>query len=538
VGRKNFGGIVLKLIEQLYRTDLFTIVGLIRLIEALMTTGINLMAMLRIAAKLHPQRIAVIDERDRLSYTDLWQQAESLAIRLQLNYDIQPKQKVAIACRNHASAIKSIFALSRLGTHVFLLNPEMSPEQILALAESHQFDFYIYDEQIAHIFANPLFSHKSLLAYHLTEDSIDRISSHPIPTVRLKKVKTGNIIVMTGGTTGQPKSAIRKPSIFNFLPPFFALLTQVHLDRYKSVYIATPIYHGFGVASLFIGVALGSTMYFTNRFKAERACELVEQDRVEVVVLVPLMLQRMLQIDSGSLASLQCIITGGALLNPVLAQETFQRLGAILFNLYGTSEAGFCIMATADILVQKPGSIGKPIRGVHAKIVDNIDSPKERLLLLALACRRHRQTLRYRQRILTANTIGRLCIRSAWTTSKKSWIETGDLAYRDLDGDLFLCGRVDDMIVSGGENVYPIELENIIILHPDVESVGVIGIADPEFGQRLKAVIKLNKGATLDRSTLIAWLKPRVARYQMPAIVEFRDELPYTALGKLDKKSL
>jgi fatty-acyl-CoA synthase len=513
---------VFELLGQLYRTDLFTIVGLIRLIEALMTTGINLMAILRIAAKLHPQRIAVIDERDRLSYGELWQQAESLALALHLNYGIECKQKVAIACRNHASAIKSIFALSRLGTHVFLLNPEMSPEQILALAATHQFDFYIYDEQIAHIFANPLFHRKSLPAYHPTEDSIDLISSHPLATARLKKVKTGNIVVMTGGTTGQPKSAIRKPSLFNFLPPFFALLTQVHLERYKSVYIATPIYHGFGVASLFIGVTLGSTMYFTSRFKAESACELIEQERVEVVVLVPLMLQRMFKIDSGSLSSLQRIVTGGALLNPVLAQETFHRLGAILFNLYGTSEAGFCIMATADILAKKPGSIGKPVRGVRAKVVDNIDSPKERL----------------RQRIVSTNTIGRLCIRSAWTTSKKSWIETGDLAYRDLDGDLFLCGRVDDMIVSGGENVYPIELENIIILHPDVESVGVVGIADPEFGQRLKAVIKKNKGTTLDRSTLLTWLKPRVARYQMPAVIEFRDELPYTALGKLDKKSL
>lgn len=505
---------MLKLIGQLYRQDLFTIVGLIRLIEALMTTGINLMAILRITAKLYPDRIAVIDERDRFSYAELWQQAESLAVELHLNYGIEHKQKVAIVCRNHASAIKSIFALSRLGTHVFLLNPEMSPEQMVALASSHQFDLYIYDEQIAHIFTNPLFSHKSLPAYHPTDNSIDRISSHPIQTVRLKKVKTGNIVVMTGGTTGKPKSAIRKPSIFNFLPPFFALLTQVHLDKYKSVYIATPIYHGFGVASLFIGIALGTTMYFTSRFKSERACELIEQERVEVVVLVPLMLQRMLNIDSGSLASLQCIVTGGALLNPVLVQETFQRLGAILFNLYGTSEAGFCIMATPDILSQKPGSIGKAVRGVRAKVVDNVDL------------------------ILGANTIGRLCIRSAWTTSKQNWIETGDLAYRDLDGDLFLCGRIDDMIVSGGENVYPIELENIIILHPDVESVGVVGIADPEFGQRLKAVVKLNKDAALDRSTLLAWLKPRVARYQMPAIVEFRDELPYTALGKLDKKSL
>jgi fatty-acyl-CoA synthase len=505
---------MLTLIRQLYRINLFTLAGLFRLVEALLTTGVNLMAMLRIAAKLHPQRIAVIDEQGQLSYTELWQQAESLAIGLHLNYGIQHKQKVAIACRNHAAAIKAIFAASRLGAHIFLLNPEMSADQLLALEESRHFDFYIYDEQLTPVFANPGLNHKSLPAYHPNHDSIDRLSLNSQPRqIQLQKVQTGNIVVMTGGTTGQPKPAGRKPSIFNFLPPFCALLTQVHLDRYKSVYIATPIYHGFGVASLFMGVALGVTMYFTTRFNAERSCELIEKHQIEVVTLVPLMLQRMLQFNTGALSSLRCIISGGALLNPTLAQETSDRLGSKLFNMYGTSEAGFCIMATPETLARKPGSIGKSVQGVRTKVINDLNQ------------------------IVGEKMIGRLCIRSAWTTNKKSWIETGDFAYRDQEGDLFLCGRVDDMIVSGGENVYPIELENILMQHPDIDAVGVIGIPDQEFGQRLKAVVKAKGDRMLDRSSLRDWLKPRIARHQMPAVIEFREELPYTPLGKLDKKA-
>jgi acyl-CoA synthetase (AMP-forming)/AMP-acid ligase II len=140
--------------------------------------------------------------------------------------------------------------------------------------------------------------------------------------------------------------------------------------------------------------------------------------------------------------------------------------------------------------------------------------------------------------IVAGGQVGRLCIRCAWATTRKNWTETGDLAYQDSEGDLFLCGRIDDMIVSGGENVYPIELENVLLQHPDIDSVAVIGIPDAEFGQRLKAVIVTKQGATLDHTTLLDWLKPRAARYQMPAVIDFRDELPYTALGKLDKKSL
>jgi acyl-CoA synthetase (AMP-forming)/AMP-acid ligase II len=233
-----------------------------------------------------------------------------------------------------------------------------------------------------------------------------------------------------------------------------------------------------------------------------------------VVTVVPTALQRMLLYDPEALSSLRCVVTGGAPLSPQLAQEALERLGPILFNFYGTSEAGFCIMGTPELLGRKPDSIGRPVRGVQARIVADGGQ------------------------VAGQATPGQLCIRSSWTTGGKGWIETGDLAYRDADGDIFLLGRVDDMIVSGGENVYPIELENVLVRHPGVDSVAVVGIPDAEFGQRLKAVVVAKEGVSLDRSELLDWLKPRVARYQMPAVVEFRDELPVTALGKLDKKSL
>ena len=510
---------VITLIRKLVRVRLLTPVGLFRLGEAIATEGINLMALLRLAAKLHPRRTAIAAEGESLSYPQLWQQACNLAIALQQDYGLQSGQKVAIACRNHPAAVKAIFAASRLGSHVFLFNPEMSAAQLQRLTKRLAVDFYIYDlpedgAKPAWLQDSPL-SEKSLPASHATTPCIDQLAvQSQRRNPRLRKVKTGNLVVMTGGTTGQPKAASRKPSLFTFLPPFIALLRQVELDRYRSVYIATPIYHGFGLAALLMGVLLGAELHLTRRFEAARACDLIAQGQIQVATLVPLMLQRMLDRDAAALISLRRILSGGARLRSTLAEAALNQLGPSLFNLYGTSEAGFCLLAAPELLRRKPASIGQPVWGVGAQIVGEANQP------------------------VSAGSIGRLRIRSAWSVSQNRWIETGDLAYRDADGDIFLCDRIDDMVVSGGENVYPIELENVLLQHPDIATTAVFGIPDEEFGQRLKAVVVRKDNAPLDEESLRTWLKPRVARYQMPAAIEFRRELPYTALGKLDKKAL
>lgn len=263
-----------------------------------------------------------------------------------------------------------------------------------------------------------------------------------------------------------------------------------------------------------MGIMLGATIYIRPKFDARLACKLIDDNKIEVVTLVPLMLSRMLAFDHNSFASLKCIISGGAALGSNLVQEANHVCGEILFNMYGTSEAGFCIMATPEKLAKKPKSIGQPVYGVKIKITDS------------------------NNQLVIKGNIGRLLIKNAWSISREEWIETGDLAYQDREGDVFLCGRIDDMIISGGENVYPVDLENILLNHPAIESAAVIGIDDNEFGQRLKAVIKLKKAAILDKTSLVNWLKPRIARFQMPAMINFTDELPYTSLGKINKKSL
>lgn len=506
---------MLTLLRKLHRVGLLTVPGVCRLLEAVATTGVNMMAMLRVAARLFPRRVAITDDRERLTYHELWQQAEVLARALAADCGVRPRQKVALACRNHAATVKAIFALSRLGAHLYFVNPEMRVGQLLTLEERLRFDFYVYDDPLAAAFADPPLRDKSLPFYHATGASVERLASRPGPArPRVKKVRGGNIVMMTGGTTGLPKAASRKPSLFDFLPPFAALLTRLDLDECRSFYLAPPIYHSFGMSALALAVILGAEVYLTERFEAARACDLIARHRIDAVAVVPLMLRRMLRHDAAALTPLRCVVSGSDTLTPALADEALERLGPTLYNLYGTAEGGMISLADPTELRHKPGTVGKAVRGVRARLLD--ESGRE----------------------VVPGAVGRMCVRSAWGAGEKGWVETGDLAYRDADGYYFLCGRADDMIVSGGENVYPVELENVLAQHPDVAAVAVVGVPDAEFGQRLKAVVVARPGCALDAAALLAWLKPRVARHQMPVAVEFRDELPYTPIGKPDKKAL
>lgn len=504
-----------RLLQKLRKIRLLSLTGCVALLRAIAGSGVNLMTLLRVAASLHPERIAIVAGRERLTYGQLWRQAEALACSLHADFGLRGGQHVAIVCRSHGAAIKAIFAVSRLGANLYLINPEMSIEQLAALAGRLRLKCVIYDQQVASAFSGPEARLIALPAYHATDHSVDLIAtSGALQSRRLPRTKAGNIVVLTSGTTGHPKTAGRRPSLINFLQPFFAFLTQVHLDERRSLYVATPIYHGHGLAFLFIGLVLGAELYFTERFDAKQACALIAEYRIEAITVVPLMLQRILKLDAESLASLRCIISGSAPLSPALASTTINQLGPILFNLYGSSEAGFCLIASPELLARKPASVGRPIRGVQVRIVDATGDD-----------------------VATGET-GQLCVRSAWTANRESWIETGDLAFRDAEGDITLCGRADDMIVSGGEKVYPVELERILTQHPEIEMAAVVGVPDHEFGQRLRAIVVRKRDTLLDQATLMEWLKQRVARYQMPATIDFRDELPFTSLGKIDKKAL
>ena len=498
-------------LKSLYRTNMMTPRRLYGLAAAVMHSGMNLMALLRYAARLYPDRTALFIEDEAITYGLLYRQAAAVAAVLARTYGVRPGCRVAIMCRNHAELIQSLFAVSGTGADLYLLSTEMSTGQFEALALQHCFDVLIADAEPSHAFSGVHIpaSHSNLPCISAFCCAAPEAPA-PLPQ------KGGKITVLTGGTTGAHKAVARKPDMAAFLSPFCALLDKAGLAGYQSVHIATPVYHGYGLAALLTSVALGCTVHLRRHFDAADACRLFTRHHVEVVALVPLMLRRMLQHDAGSLKGLRCIISGSAPLPPALVQATTEQLGQVLFNLYGTSEAGFSVLATPADLAAHSGTIGRGIHGVEVSIAN--DAGRE----------------------AADGTIGHLHIKSKWTTAvaHNHWIATGDMAYRTADGLLFLCGRTDDMLVSGGENVFPSVLEDALGQHPQVSEVAVIGIPDDEFGQRMKAFVVALANSELSAAQLMQWLRPRVARYQMPAYIDIVTALPYTALGKPDKKQL
>lgn len=502
-------------IRKLYHTKLIKPSGLYRLVAALLRSGVNLMALLRYAGNQYGEGIAVTDEYETLTYSELFQQSTLLALNLAEKYDIKPGKKVAIMCRNNAVVVRAVFAAAYTGADIYMLNAEMSQGQFYNMLAKYAFDLIIHDDALTALVDQSPIKVTSLPAYNPSERSANRLSkTAPNSTRKIKARGSGKIIVLTGGTTGDFKIAARKPSVINYLPPFFSLINKLDPASFHSVYIATPIYHGFGLAGMLMSVMLGAKIFIAERFDAEAACQLIKHNRVQVAVVVPLMLARMVKLDCGALKFLNCILSGGAALTPSLVNETATRLGDILYNLYGTSEAGFSIMATPTDLSLYPSTIGRPIKGVHLAILDADGNEVDN------------------------NWPGRICIKSSWTVNNAGWVETGDLGFRDENGYYYLCGKTDDMIVSGGENVYPVELENILSQHPEISQSAVIGINDHEFGQRLKAFVVPVAGSAITEHDITAWLSTRVARYQTPKYIEIATVIPHTSLGKPDKKLL
>ncbi len=505
------------LLAVLYKMKMLSPVGLYRLIVAIFQYGMNVMMLAKVAASMYGQKVAVVDDQETMTFQQLLDQSERLSLLLKQKYRLASGHKVGFLCKNHASLVKSMFAASFTGSDIFLLNTEMSLEQFNQIVETHELDLLIYDAELTGLIEQSIYAKDKLLSYHEHLPAVNQLSrafgGEKAPRQRTSSSK---IILLTGGTTGKAKKVAHQPSLFNYLPPFSTMLTRLQLIRYQTAYIATPMYHGYGLALLLLFIALGKKIVITSRFEAEKACALIRKHEVEVVTVVPLMLHKMLKHHVEDLKSLACIASGGAELNPKLVTEVHRKLGHVLYNLYGTSEAGLNLIATPQDLADCPNTIGRPIKGVRLQVLDSLKKQ----------CR--------------AGQVGELCIKNHWSmrNRNRSWIATGDLGYRDEGGYYFLCGRTDDMVVSAGENVYPIELEQVLMQHPLIEDAAVIGLPDERFGQRLKAVVQLVAHAELTEAALSEWLRSKVARYQMPKEIVFVHRIAYTHLGKRDKKQL
>lgn len=472
--------------------------GLWKWVECLLREGVTLMALFRFSAHFYRKRCAILSDGMSFSYSELYGKACGMASLLHGHYALCPGQRVGLLCRNHITAVLLLPALSRLGVKTYLLNTDIGAEKasVLFRNSSCKYNYLIVDEELRERCLPQSVPYPIITTEQLLEQlkRPELYAKGSLPRV----CRGPELSVQTGGSGGHHKEAARRPSATHLLPPLLALLRQIGIHQYRSTYIALPFYHGFGLATLITSLVMGKEVLIMRYFDAKQALQSISDHHIEVVPLVPVMLSRMLQLPQAEdkLCSVRCVISGGDRLDHKLIVQTHELLGPVLYNLFGTSEAGFFLLATPfDLEHCQETTLGRPIKGVHCRV-----SPPNK------------------------QSVGELWVRSRWAMQgrRNRWQSTGDLVYRNADGLFFHRGRVDQMVVCGGENVYPEQVEQTIVQHPDVVTARVCAVPHETFGFVLTADVEKTENSSLTEDTLREWLRPRLARAEMPHQITFR----------------
>lgn len=498
----------IKLFTVLRALQLLSLGNLFRLFSAWYRHGVNLMLLLSFTAAWNPAKRMVVEGDNDLSFHEMYVQSMILAQVFSKKLNVHNETRIAFICRNDTRFIQALFASSRLGASCFLINAEMSAVQLENILAAHSFDVVVggTEQQVS---TNSTCIHINEFQHMIEGYDLSR-------TPELPRRTSGPVILLTGGTTGNPKEAHHQPSLFSYLAPLLAIVTNLKLAERKIAYVATPLYHGYGFSILLVFLALGKPVVLSAKFTAEESVQLIEKYEVDMMNAVPLMIDKMLALSSSDLRTLRCIACGGAELNANLVQRVQSQLGSVLYNLYGTSETGLNLIATPEDLRNIPVTVGRCIEAM------SIEIRCEKGLALA------------------RGEIGQLWICNEWSmkNAKQQWIATGDLSFQDTKGLFYLVGRLDEMIVSAGENVYPIDIERLLLEHPAVQDAAVVGISDELFGERLKAYVVSVEGSDLSEEMLRDWLSVHAARYQIPKELILTNQIPYTTLGKKNRKEL
>ncbi len=327
-------------------------------------------------------------------------------------------------------------------------------------------------------------------------------------------------MLLTSGTTGKPKGAARRVPLS--VEPVIGILSSIPYRARDTVVIAAPLFHAWGFANLGFALGLGEHVVLRDRFDAEGTLEAVARSKARVLVAVPVMLQRILALPDEvrrrhDVSSLEVVAVSGSALPPGMASAFMDVFGDILYNLYGSTEAGWAAVAGPSDLREDPDCAGFAPLGTRLRIVDEEG---------------HEVPERTVGRILVRNG---LLLPSALPRSRSigGFLDTGDRGHLDEAGRLVVAGRSDDMIVSGGENVYPFEVEQLLGAHPAIVEAAVIGVPDEGFGQRLKALVVLAPSASLTADEVRSYVRSRLAAYKVPRDVEFVAALPRNETGKV-----
>ena len=511
-----------------------TMAGLIADFRQFGPTPALLMAL---SARRFPDRIAVIDDQGALTYSQLQQRATSIAAALFASCP-QPPASVGIICRNHRGFVEAMTAGAQLGAELIFINTELPPAQLEAILHRHRPDVLIYDDEYAQAVDDAGYAGLRVIAWCTEPATTDVITldalaaqRHPIPPRVHRPVK---LTLLTSGTTGLAKGVPRavKPRAIVMLCA--TAMATLRLKSSEVVLVAPPFFHGFGLLTLLGPLALGGTAVCRRRFDARQTLSDIEAFDVDVLVAVPAMLQRIVNVpELGALAGrhpLRLAVTGAAPISPAAVSAFIDAFGPILVNGYGSTEAGLVTLATPADLAAAPDTVGRTALGVSVRILaaDGSAVPAGHPGSIFV-----RTVLDY---------TGYTPDHNAPVSAKQvidGHVQTGDVGYFDAQGRLYIAGRADDMIVSGGENVFPGEVESRLASHPQLADAVVIGTPDEEFGQVLKAFIVAAPGTEAPASDeLKQYVRDRLERYKVPKQFVVIDEIPRNASGKVLRSQL
>jgi acyl-CoA synthetase (AMP-forming)/AMP-acid ligase II len=490
------------------------------------------------AAARYPDRLALIDERGGLSFGQVHRRTSALADELR-KAGISEGDGVAIMCRNHRGFIEATVACSKLGAGALYLNTAFAGPQITDVLAREDPVAVIYDEEFSALVSAGAAGRLRFVAWRdpsgpsaqpaegETEPTLEELIARGDDSEPTPPLEKGRVVILTSGTTGTPKGAARPQS--DSVEPAAALFSKIPLKARETTMIAAPMFHSWGYAHFLLSLPLLSTLVLRRKFDPEETLKAISQQQATALVVVPVMLQRILELPPETIARydvscLKAIAVSGSALPGELATRVMDTFGDVLYNLYGSTEVAWATIATPQDLRAAPGTAGRPPLGTVVKLLDEHGHEVPR------------------------GEVGRIFVANEFQFEGYTdgggkeiiggMMRTGDVGRMDADGRLFVEGRDDEMIVSGGENVFPREVEDLLADHDEIEEVAVVGVEDSEFGQRLKAFVVPRGGAQLTEDAVQAYVKENLARFKVPRDVVFVEELPRNATGKVLKREL
>ncbi len=481
------------------------------------------------AAQRHGDRPVIVDERGELSYKELDERTNALANAWR-EKGLKAGEGVAILGRNHRGFLEAVFAGAKCGARIVLLNTSFAGPQIREVAEREGTDLLVYDDEYSDTLKgidDPPRGRFRAWADEPGDDTLDALIEGGDTSGPPKPDEWPRITILTSGTTGTPKGAPRsEPRSLSLIG---GLLSKVPFRAREVTELCVPMFHALGFMQAIVGVGLGSTLVVRRRFDPETTLDSLEEHRATAMVMVPVMLSRFIDLGEEKIkerdtSSLRIVFVSGSALGADLAQRSMKALGPVIYNLYGSTEIAYATIATPEDLKDEPSTTGKVVRGSIVKLFD--EDGKE----------------------VPEGESGRIFVGNlsqfeGYTGGgNKDMLQglmaSGDVGHFDAEGRLFIDGRDDEMIVSGGENVFPAEVEELLGSHEDISEAAAIGVDDEQFGQRLKAFVVVREGAELSEDDVKGYVRENLANYKVPREVVFMDELPRNPTGKVLKREL